>query len=201
MTSRPHFRHETSPHQIRRIRSISLGSSVDAARVQQTMRLEEYPVHFDDWRDYVLPSKALSTAHNVPQTASVHNQLKSLIPSPTLQVEDVPLLLGSRLEDISVVDERKKEMGDITSSTKRLPSSDTGNPVWLCVMYGLINATIVLPVLMSFASIIYRDQAFAPAMPTLVKLTLISGMVHQVCFSTFSSLPFSIGQVSFDDRI
>ena len=75
------------------------------------------------------------------------------------------------------------------------PKPEPENPIWLCVMYGLINATIVLPVLMSFASIIYRDPAFAPAMPTLVKLTLVSGMIHQVCFSTFSSLPFAVGQV------
>lgn len=72
---------------------------------------------------------------------------------------------------------------------------DTGNPIWICVLYGLINAAIVLPVLMSFGSIIYRDQAFAPYMPVLIKLTVVSGMVHQVCFSTFSSLPFAVGQV------
>jgi SulP family sulfate permease len=62
-------------------------------------------------------------------------------------------------------------------------------------MYGLINASIVLPVLMSFASIIYRDPAFGPFMPVLTRLVLVSGLVHQLCFSTFSSLPFAIGQV------
>jgi hypothetical protein len=70
-----------------------------------------------------------------------------------------------------------------------------GNPAWLSVMYGLINATIILPVLMSFAAIIFRNEAFSAAMPALVKLTLVSGMIHQVCFSTFSSLPFAVGQV------
>jgi len=68
-------------------------------------------------------------------------------------------------------------------------------PAWINVLYGMINATIVLPVLMSFASIIYRDDAFAPYIPVLVKLTITSGMVHQLCFSTFSSLPFAVGQV------
>eukprot|EP00977_Amphora_coffeiformis_P010346 scaffold2418_cov175-Amphora_coffeaeformis.AAC.2 len=204
MTSRPHFRHEISPNSIRRVRSRSLGSAVDAARMQQqTMQLDEYPVHFDDWRDYVLPSKA-PPHNNVPQKLPAHKQLKSsFVPSPTLQVEEEkPLLLEESAsldddnDDDTLENDRKEEMVEKTSSTKRLPSSaDPGNPVWLCVMYGLINATIVLPVLMSFASIIYRDQAFAPAMPTLTKLTLVSGMVHQVCFSTFSSLPFSIGQV------
>lgn len=69
------------------------------------------------------------------------------------------------------------------------------NPAWISIMYGLINATIILPVLMSFGSIIYRDQAFAPYIPVLVKMTLVSGVVHQLCFSMFSSLPFAVGQV------
>jgi len=68
------------------------------------------------------------------------------------------------------------------------------NPL-ISVMYGMINATIVLPVLISFGSIIYRDQAFQPYTPVLVKLTVVSGIVHQLCFTTFSSLPFAIGQV------
>lgn len=72
---------------------------------------------------------------------------------------------------------------------------ELGNPVWVSVVYGMINSTIVLPVVMSFGAIIYRDDAFAPYMPVLVKLTLMSGIVHQICFSTFSSLPFAVGQV------
>lgn len=75
------------------------------------------------------------------------------------------------------------------------PSLDKGNPIWVGVLYGVINAAIVLPVLMSFGSIIYRDEAFSPYMPVLVKLTVVSGMVHQICFSTFSTLPFAVGQV------
>jgi SulP family sulfate permease len=69
------------------------------------------------------------------------------------------------------------------------------NPVYISILYGLINAFIVLPVLMSFGSIIYRDEAFAPYMPVLIKLTVVSGMVHQICFSTLSGLPFAVGQV------
>lgn len=72
---------------------------------------------------------------------------------------------------------------------------ETGTPLWVAVMYGIINATIVMPVIMSFGSIIYRNEAFRPYMPVLIKLTLFSGTVHQLCFSTFSSLPFAVGQV------
>jgi hypothetical protein len=93
-----------------------------------------------------------------------------------------------------------------TKSTPRLETSlelseddsekeEMGTPIWVAIMYGIINATIVMPVIMSFGSIIYRNEAFQPYMPVLIKLTLVSGLVHQLCFSTFSSLPFAVGQV------
>lgn len=69
------------------------------------------------------------------------------------------------------------------------------NPAWICVMFGVINATIVIPVVMSFGNIIYQNAAFVPYMPVLIKLTMISGVVHQLCFSTLSSLPFAVGSV------
>ena len=67
----------------------------------------------------------------------------------------------------------------------------------LCVglLYGLINAAVVIPVEMSFGAIIFHDPVYAPFLPALIKLTLVSSMVHQLCFSTFSSLPYAIGQV------
>ena len=63
------------------------------------------------------------------------------------------------------------------------------------VVYGMINTVIVLPVLISFGKIIYQNQFYQPYIPTLIRLTTMSGIVHQVMFSTFSSLPFAIGQV------
>ncbi|CAJ1969406.1 unnamed protein product [Cylindrotheca closterium] len=69
------------------------------------------------------------------------------------------------------------------------------NPAWICVLFGVINASIVIPVVMSFGNIIYQNAAFAPYMPVLIKLTMVSGVVHQLCFSTFSSLPFAVGSV------
>ena len=68
-------------------------------------------------------------------------------------------------------------------------------PILISVLYGMINVAIVLPVLMSFGTIIYKDAAFAPYLPVLVKLTVLSGAVHQLSFSVLSSLPFAIGQV------
>lgn len=69
------------------------------------------------------------------------------------------------------------------------------NPISASIMYGLINTVILLPVEASFGHIIYGDEFFKPYLPVLVKLTLISALVHQACFSMFSSLPFAVGQV------
>lgn len=49
--------------------------------------------------------------------------------------------------------------------------------------------------MISFASIIFRDHAFTPYMPALIKLVLFSSLTHQLCFTLFSSLPFAVGQV------
>ncbi|KAF0683474.1 Aste57867_24508 [Aphanomyces stellatus] len=63
------------------------------------------------------------------------------------------------------------------------------------VMYGLINAALVIPVFMSFTAIIFSDPFFQPYMPSLVKLVGFSCVIHQTIFSLKSSLPFAIGQV------
>ena len=59
----------------------------------------------------------------------------------------------------------------------------------------MINTSIVLPIVMSFGSIIYRDDFFRPYLSGLIQLTIVSGAVHQISFSTFSTLPFAVGSV------
>jgi SulP family sulfate permease len=63
------------------------------------------------------------------------------------------------------------------------------------ILLGLINCTIVVPVSISFCSIIFKDQAYANFIPYLVKLVLFSSAMHQFMFACFSSLPFAVGQV------
>ena len=46
-----------------------------------------------------------------------------------------------------------------------------------------------------YASVIFIHPAFLPHIDALSKLVLFSSVVHQTCFSIFSTLPFSIGQV------
>lgn len=74
-------------------------------------------------------------------------------------------------------------------------ANEAPNPPSISITYGLINSAIVVPVLISFGSIIYHDDFFRPYIPLLVKLCVVSGVCHQICFSTFSSLPFAVGQV------
>eukprot|EP00934_Nitzschia_sp_Nitz4_P001552 Nitzschia sp. Nitz4//scaffold26_size159584//101683//103329//NITZ4_002500-RA/size159584-processed-gene-0.80-mRNA-1//-1//CDS//3329545109//1552//frame0 len=85
-----------------------------------------------------------------------------------------------------------------------LGNSPTGNdddrqprktPHYVSSLYGILNATIVIPVVMSFGAIIYQDPAFAPYTPVLIQLTLVSGVIHQLAFVFFSSLEFAVGSV------
>lgn len=63
------------------------------------------------------------------------------------------------------------------------------------ILYGLINASICLPASISFSTIIFRHEAFAPFLPVLVRLVLLSSAVHASIFVMLSSMPFAVGQV------
>ncbi len=58
-----------------------------------------------------------------------------------------------------------------------------------------MTSTMMIPVMLSFTNIIFRDRAFYPYFPLLIKLVLCSAFVHQVSFLAFSSMPFAVGQV------
>ena len=105
------------------------------------------------------------------------------------------MILNRLLTPIQSQSSIAKKNSTLLSNIRERSAEELENPVWISLLYGVINATIVLPVLMSFGSIIYRDDFFGPYMPVLIKLTIISGMVHQICFSSLSSLKFAVGQV------
>jgi hypothetical protein len=62
-------------------------------------------------------------------------------------------------------------------------------------LYGVINSIVIIPAMYGFTAIIFSHTDFAEYMPVLAKLVLFSCAVHQIMFSTLSSLPFAIGQV------
>jgi len=63
------------------------------------------------------------------------------------------------------------------------------------VVFGLINAVVLVPIMVGFAQIIFRDPFFEKQRPILVKLVLFSSFVHQTAFGLTSSLSFAVGQV------
>lgn len=70
--------------------------------------------------------------------------------------------------------------------------------VWcilLSVVLGFVNSLMCIPIMISFTSIIFRDDAFHDVLPSLVKIVLFSCMVHQISFAIFSGIGFAIGQV------
>ena len=62
-------------------------------------------------------------------------------------------------------------------------------------MYGIITSLLLLPVEISFCSIIFHDDVFTPQLPQLIKLVMFSCAIHQLCFTITSTLPFAVGQV------
>jgi hypothetical protein len=203
MTTRPHFQQifaertdsvtsgggggdSTPPPPIRRIRSRSLGSSVEARHAAEMLRGHFRPA----WSP---PSSPPTAQQKDAATAQTHPSEKSaLLVSSSLQSPQQSPVKGAEAEEEESSSRLNASMATIQEACEARAGP---TPAWICALYGVINATIVLPVLMSFASIIYRDDAFVPYMPVLVKMTVVSGIVHQLCFSTFSTLPFAVGQV------
>ena len=63
------------------------------------------------------------------------------------------------------------------------------------IVISLINSIMCIPCLYGYASVIFIHPAFEAHINALSKLVLFSSIVHQICFSLFSTLPFAIGQV------
>lgn len=126
-----------------------------------------------------------------------------LLPTPTTATMDLILMDATSSAAHTTKDSELSnghvdpELMTTTTSASSLSNATTfsGHTFFINVLYGIINATIVIPVVMSFGNIIYQDARFQPYTPVLIKLTMVSGVVHQLCFSAFSSLPFAVGSV------
>ena len=188
MTSRPHFssprsaspRHEHSRG--RKPRAISLGSAAEGERLLDKKTYSGYlsvPPHLKTYH-----ARADRVEEDMPEVSQILRFPERTYSQLIIEKTDESAL--DTINDELTTEVKFNSLADVTRCFE-----DTG----INVLYGMINASIVLPVLLSFASIIYQDAFFTPFMPVLVKLTLTSGIVHQICFSTFSSLPFAVGQV------
>ncbi|CAM9457545.1 unnamed protein product, partial [Ectocarpus sp. 13 AM-2016] len=92
-------------------------------------------------------------------------------------------------------------MPGTAGTTAAVPAAEKKRPPLLPesvvrgLAYGMVNGILLPPVMVSFAAMIFRDPAFTPHLPRLVKLVLFSGAVHMACFGTLSSLKFAVGSV------
>jgi SulP family sulfate permease len=68
----------------------------------------------------------------------------------------------------------------------------------VALLFGALNAIIIVPVMVAYTNIIFRDQFFRPYLPGLVKLVFFSSIMHQVAFTSLSTLKFvrALPQVS-----
>ena len=62
------------------------------------------------------------------------------------------------------------------------------------VVYGLINAVVGVPAMVSFAAIVFVHPTYKPFLGQLARFSFLSAAVHQLCFAALSSLPFAVGQ-------
>lgn len=68
--------------------------------------------------------------------------------------------------------------------------------IW-SITIGIINAVIAVPVMASFTAIIFDEDVFTPVLSSLGKLVILASALHQVIFTTRSSMKYAVGQVSF----
>jgi len=158
---------------------------------------------FDDHVDFehliapMIMSKEDTKLVSTNDTNNLFKQQQRLSTPPSSPFIRSSFTAGQKLPQESDDKEQQQQQQQLLQQI-RIPQNNfqkETTPVGISILYGMINATIVLPVLMSFGSIIYRDAAFQPYLNVLIKMTVISGVVHQLCFSTLSKLPFAVGQV------
>ncbi|KDO21464.1 hypothetical protein SPRG_12507 [Saprolegnia parasitica CBS 223.65] len=96
----------------------------------------------------------------------------------------------------------QKSQPSLTDSCLGLPGAAAKKPkasAWeslvQSLIYGVINSILTIPCMYGYAAIIFSHSDFTTFMPALAKLVLLSSVVHQIMFTTLSSLPFAIGQV------
>lgn len=69
-------------------------------------------------------------------------------------------------------------------------------PFLYYIVYAIVNVIISVPGLYGYAAIIFKHPVFLPHMNTLAKLVIFSSAIHQLSFTSFSSLnTFAIGTV------
>jgi SulP family sulfate permease len=74
-------------------------------------------------------------------------------------------------------------LDSMASEPGEIKPKSTRENVFDASLFGVINGIVILPVMIGFAQIIFRDAFFTPYMGSLTKLVLFSSVVHQLTFS------------------
>ena len=74
-------------------------------------------------------------------------------------------------------------------------STPAQSSLGLGITYGLIQAVVCLPTMVSFSFVAYPAAVYAPTLGAICKLAFLSSALHQLVFTLRSSLPFAVGQV------
>jgi MFS superfamily sulfate permease-like transporter len=195
--------HHISPNTVARLpkrRSRSFGDYIDSISREESSRHPPHhpatttPLNLPTLQELRPPKEPYSGPLSfVPPSNDIGGSVTSILASHTTIADGVVDSGGEDSEPPSSPLQKQKPEED--GSSLPAPSSSEHSTFFISLLYGMINATIVIPVVMSFGNIIYQDTLFQPYIPVLIKLTMVSGVVHQLCFSTLSSLPFAVGSV------
>ena len=171
-----------------------LGENILKRRTPSGISLMELDDTFDN--DVEMPRQELDDAAKDKRygATEIEVETKTIYTQPSKEKTQESTLTTSQsctIHDLNPT-ETKIDTSDYTLLDElKAEFESQSNPPILSLLYGLVNTAIVLPVIMSFGSIIYHDEFFRPYLSVLMKLTTISGAVHQITFSTVSSLPFA----------
>lgn len=190
--------HQPSPTRIRKRRSRSFSDYIDSSREELLHRPHPTAsLKLPTLAELQPPKKPLHVSPVFPLQEATHIASQATTVS---EMGDAKLSNGSlqSFDDSNNIPPSKSQQQSEEDEQDYLPpppSSSSEHPFLISILYGMINATIVIPVVMSFGNIIYQDARFQPYTPVLIKLTMVSGVVHQLCFSSLSSLKFAVGSV------
>lgn len=202
MTTRPHFEryddHRSPTRPMRRVRSRSLGSAVEREHRERIER-GHLLLPLMDWDVYDLRSNSAYYRRKSEQKFVPSAEEDGRVGGTPVVLQHQPSSLYQQsaspaVSQVSFQQTKDTELEETFSVEKgddydEEDSEKRDLPAWVNILYGMINATIVLPVLMSFGSIIYRDNAFAPYIPVLVKLTLCRALSTSSVFPPFHRCP------------
>jgi MFS superfamily sulfate permease-like transporter/CRP-like cAMP-binding protein len=79
-------------------------------------------------------------------------------------------------------------------SAGRLSSLFSSPTAQTDAIYGLINAVVGIPTMVSFAAIVFAHPTYKPFLGKLARFSFLSAAAHQLVFALLSTLPFAVGQ-------